>query len=256
MQRDDRFKRAGQQAFLIEMVDLLVAQGGSAILSEMNELLGTEHILAKRAVNEDVAKKVYKAIYEIEDVLRSGLDMSLGAKRNQLISPGNADGGVSSIVEKALGGMHKSGTCPITDVIDYAVPPEKGKKGLFLMKYESHDGEVTTGEIGCGAQIVAFTTGRGSPTGHPIAPVIKVTGNAKTYEFMKEMFDFDASGVISRGDSLKDTGRALLDLVISVANGELTSAERTGDDSLMCVARRHGYHVKSEEEIMNHCREV
>ena len=239
-----------------EMVDLLVAQGGSAILSEMNELLGTEHILAKRAVNEDVAKKVYKAIYEIEDVLRSGLDMSLGAKRNQLISPGNADGGVSSIVEKALGGMHKSGTCPITDVIDYATPPEKGKKGLFLMKYESHDGEVTTGEIGCGAQIVAFTTGRGSPTGHPIAPVIKVTGNAKTYEFMKEMFDFDASGVISRGDSLKDTGRALLDLVIRVANGELTSAERTGDDSLMCVARRHGYHVKSEEEIMNHCREV
>ncbi|MBQ9423897.1 MAG: UxaA family hydrolase, partial [Pyramidobacter sp.] len=143
-----------------EMVDDLVAQGGSAILSEMNELLGTEHILAKRAVNEDVAKKVYKAIYEIEDVLRSGLDMSLGAKRNQLISPGNADGGVSSIVEKALGGMHKSGTCPITDVIDYATPPEKGKKGLFLMKYESHDGEVTTGEIGCGAQIVAFTTGR------------------------------------------------------------------------------------------------
>jgi altronate dehydratase len=70
------------------------------------------------------------------------------------------------------------------------------------------------------------------------------------------MFDFDASGVISRGDSLKDTGRALLDLVIRVANGELTSAERTGDDSLMCVARRHGYHVKSEEEIMNHCREV
>ena len=239
-----------------EMVDQLVAQGGSAILSEMNELLGTEHILARRAVSEDVAKKVYKAIYEIEDVLRSGLDMSLGAKRNQLISPGNADGGVSSIVEKALGGMHKSGTCPITDVIDYAVPPEKGKKGLFLMKYESHDGEVTTGEIGCGAQIVAFTTGRGSPTGHPIAPVIKVTGNAKTYEFMKEMFDFDASGVISRGDSLKDTGRALLDLVIRVANGELTSAERTGDDSLMCVARRHGYHVKSEEEIMNHCREV
>lgn len=239
-----------------EMVDKLVAQGGSAILSEMNELLGTEHILARRAVSKEVADKVYKAIYEIEDVLRSGIDMRLGAKRNQLISPGNADGGVSSIVEKALGGMHKSGTCPIVDVIDYATPPEKGKKGLFLMKYESHDGEVTTGEIGCGAQIVAFTTGRSSPTGHPIAPVVKITGNEKTYKAMSEMFDFDASGIISCGDSLEDAGRALLDLVIRVAGGEQTQAEKTGDDSLMCIARRHGYHVKSEEEIMNHCREV
>ncbi|MDY3867908.1 MAG: UxaA family hydrolase, partial [Pyramidobacter sp.] len=156
-----------------EMADLLTAQGGSAILSELNELLGTEHILARRAVSKQVADKVYSAIYEIEDVLRSGLDMSLGAKRNQLISPGNADGGVSSIVEKALGGVHKSGTSPLVDVIDYATPPEKGAHGLFLMKYESHDGEVVTGMVGCGAQIVAFTTGRGTPAGHPLAPVIK-----------------------------------------------------------------------------------
>ena len=96
-----------------EMSDLLNALGGSTILSECNELLGTEGILARRAVNEDVAKKIYNAIYDIEDVLRSGLDNTLDAKRNQLISPGNFDGGVSSIVEKALGGMHKSGTAKI-----------------------------------------------------------------------------------------------------------------------------------------------
>ena len=239
-----------------EMVVRLIADGGSAILSEMNELLGTEDILAKRAVNKKVADKIYHAIYEIEDVLRSGLDISLGKKRNQLISPGNADGGVSSIVEKALGGVHKSGTSPIVDVIDYAVRPPKGEKGLFLMEYESHDGEVTTGEIGCGAQIIAFTTGRGTPTGHPIAPVIKVTGNAKTYAAMSEMFDFDASGIITRGDSLKETGEKLFELVIRVANGEQTAAERLGDDSLMCIARRHGYHRKNNEEIMNHCHEV
>lgn len=239
-----------------QMCDELIAHGGSAILSEMNELLGTEDILARRAVNKEVAKKIYHAIYEIEDVLRSGLDMSLGAGRNQLISPGNADGGVSSIVEKALGGMHKSGTSPIVDVIDYATRPEKGKKGLFLMKYESHDGEVTTGEVGCGAQIIAFTTGRGTPTGHPLAPVIKVTGNPKTYAHMHEMFDFDASPIITSGETLQEAGKKMLDLVIRVADGEQTAAERSGDDSLMCVARRHGYHHKSEEEIMNHCREV
>ena len=113
--------------FVGEMSDLLNALGGSTILSECNELLGTEGILARRAVNEDVAKKIYNAIYDIEDVLRSGLDNTLDAKRNQLISPGNFDGGVSSIVEKALGGMHKSGTAKIVDVIDYAVRPPEGK---------------------------------------------------------------------------------------------------------------------------------
>lgn len=236
-----------------EMADLLTAQGGSAILSELNELLGTEHILARRAVSKQVADKVYSAIYEIEDVLRSGLDMSLGAKRNQLISPGNADGGVSSIVEKALGGVHKSGTSPLVDVIDYATPPEKGAHGLFLMKYESHDGEVVTGMVGCGAQIVAFTTGRGTPAGHPLAPVIKVTGNQKTYGAMTELFDFDASGIISRGASVKDEGKALLDLVLRVANGEETSAEKMGGDELFCVARRHGYKRKTPEELMAHC---
>ena len=167
-----------------EMSDLLNALGGSTILSECNELLGTEGILARRAVNEDVAKKIYNAIYDIEDVLRSGLDNTLDAKRNQLISPGNFDGGVSSIVEKALGGMHKSGTAKIVDVIDYAVRPPEGKHGLFLMKYESHDAEVVTGMLGCGAQLVAFTTGRGTPAGHPIAPVVKLTGNSLIFNNM------------------------------------------------------------------------
>ena len=232
-----------------EMADLLVKAGGSAILSECNELLGTEDILAKRAVSEEVGRKIYDAIYEIEDVLRSGLDSRFGANRNQLISPGNFAGGVSSIVEKALGGVHKSGTSPIVDVIDYAQRPEKDKKGLFLMKYESHDAEVVTGMLGCGAQMVAFTTGRGNPTGHPIAPIIKITGNVKTYESMKENFDFDASGIISAGNTVREEGKALLDLVIRVANGEMTAAEKIGGDELFCVARRHGYKHKDAEEL-------
>ena len=78
-----------------------------------------------------------------------------------------------------MGGVLKSGTSPIVDVLDYSTPPASTPKGLYLMNYEGHDGEVVTGMIGCGAQIVAFTTGRGNPTGHPAAPVLKVTGNEK-----------------------------------------------------------------------------
>ena len=229
------------------MVDRVVAAGGSGILSELNELLGTEDMLARRAVSPEVAKKVYSAIYEIEDLLRNGRDTGLGENRNELISPGNFAGGVSSVVEKALGGVHKSGTSPIVDVLPYATAPEKGKKGLFLMDYESHDGEVVTGMIGCGAQIVAFTTGRGNPTGHPLAPVIKVTGNYKTYAHMQENFDFDASGIIQKGDSVEETGERLFEMVLRIANGEQkTTAELIGGDELFCVGRRHGYHLPDE----------
>lgn len=231
------------------MVDRLVASGGSAILSELNELLGTEDFLARRAVNPEVADKVYSAIYEIEDVLRSGLDFTLPENRNHLISRGNFDGGVSSIVEKALGGVHKSGSTPIVDVIEYACRPNADKNGLFLMNYESHDGEVVTGMIGCGAQMVAFTTGRGNPTGHPIAPVVKITGNEKTFRSMEENFDFNASGIISDGRPVEELGEELLGLIIRIANGEETTAEQIGGKELFCVGRRHGYKRKSREEL-------
>ena len=229
------------------MIDRVIDEGGSGILSELNELLGTEDMLARRAVSPEVAKKIYTSIYEIEDLLKKSRDTSLSGNRNELISPGNFAGGVSSVVEKALGGVHKSGTRPIVDVLPYAAAPEAGKHGLFLMDYESHDGEVVTGMIGCGAQIVAFTTGRGNPTGHPLAPVIKVTGNYKTYAHMQENFDFDASGIIQKGDTVEETGARLFEQVLRVANGEeKTAAERIGGDELFCIGRRHGYHLPDE----------
>lgn len=223
-----------------EVSDRVIAQGGSAILSELNELLGTEDILVKRAVNSQVGDKIYAAVKEIESVLRNGCDLRYPG-RNELISPGNFAGGVSSIVEKALGGVHKSGSSPIVDVLQYAEPPEEGKKGLFLMDYESHDGEVVTGMIGCGAQVVLFTTGRGNPTGHPLAPVIKITGNDYTYENMKDNFDYNAGAIITKGVPVEETGNELYELTMQVINGErLTSAERVGADELFCIARRQG----------------
>ena len=155
-------------------------------------------------------------------------------------------------MEKALGGVHKSGTAPIQDVLEYAIPPREDQHGLFLMNYESQDGEVVTGMVGCGSQLVAFTTGRGHATGHPLVPVLKITGNYKTYQAMQECFDFDASNIISDGISVETAGAQLLDLVIRVASGEEVAAELFGGNELFCVARRHGYHRKDAEELKQH----
>ena len=221
------------------MSDMLTAKGGSAILSELNELISTEDMLAARAANETVAKKIYEAVYEIEEVLRSGCDYRFPG-RNELISPGNFQGGISSIVEKALGGVHKSGNSPIVDVLDYAMPPEKGKRGLFLMKYESHDGEVVTGMVGCGAQIVTFTTGRGNPTGFPFVPVIKVTGNDSCFRKMEADMDYNASPIIAGTKTIKEMGEDFFNTVLRVASGEPVKAELMGADELFVIGRRQG----------------
>jgi altronate dehydratase large subunit len=221
------------------MSDRVVARGGNAILSECNELLGTEGILAARAVNSTVAEKIYGAIYEIEETLRYNRDERYPG-RNQLISPGNFDGGVSSVVDKALCGVHKSGSAPITDVLDYATAPAKGEKGLFLQKYESHDGEVVTGMVGCGAQIVAFTTGRGNPTGFPFVPVIKITGNEFSYHKMEEDIDLCTGDIISGKKTIQEMGRELYDLILRTASGEPTKPELLGGDELFVIGRRFG----------------
>lgn len=181
--------------------------------------------------------------------MNKGLDFSLATNRNHLISRGNFDGGVSSIVEKAMGGVLKSGTSPIVDVLDYSTPPVSTPKGLYLMNYESHDGEVVTGMIGCGAQIVASTTGRGNPTGHPAAPVLKVTGNEKTFGRMTENFDFDASPIISKRVSIESLGEKMYEQIIAVANGEPAKAELFGGRELFCVGRRHGCKRMTAEEV-------
>ncbi|SDP79816.1 UxaA family hydrolase [Desulforhopalus singaporensis] len=224
------------------MSDLLNQNGGSTILSELNELIGTEDMLAARAVNKEVADKIYNAIYGIEDKLLGGCDERYFG-RNELISPGNYDGGVSNIVEKALGGVYKGGTAPVVDVLEYAMPAPPEQKGLFLMNYESHDGEVVTGMIGCGAQLVAFTSGRGNPAGFPIAPVIKLTGNSMMLKKMRENFDFSAGEIISGEATIDEKGKELFELALSVANGQLTSAETLNGYELFCVARALGIQV-------------
>ncbi|MDR3589887.1 MAG: UxaA family hydrolase, partial [Negativicutes bacterium] len=157
--------------------DRLVAQGGSSILTELTELLGTEHILARRAVSEEVAKDILRVIRTMEERLERQIQNSSNEKRKHLISTGNYDGGLSSVVVKSLGGMKKSGNAQFVEVFKYGEAPTK--KGLLLLDGPGHDGEVTTGQVAAGAQIVCFPTGRGTPSGFPGVPVIKITGNPR-----------------------------------------------------------------------------
>ncbi len=215
--------------------DKLVAQGGSSILTELTELIGTEHILARRAVNQEVAADILQAIHNMEERLKRQTQNSSNAKRKNLISTGNYDGGLSSVVEKSLGGMKKSGNAQFVEVFKYGNSPTK--KGLLLLDGPGHDGEVTTGQVAAGAQIICFPTGRGTPSGFPGVPVIKITGNPKTYERMKENIDINAGAVITGQKTLQQAGEEIYQEIIAVASGKLTKAEVLGHDEQFCITR-------------------
>jgi len=215
--------------------DRLVAQGGSSILTELTELLGTEHILARRAINEQVAQDILRVIRNMEDRLKRQTQNSSNEKRKHLISTGNYDGGLSSVVEKSLGGMKKSGNAQFVEVFKYGEAPTK--KGLLLLDGPGHDGEVTTGQVAAGAQIICFPTGRGTPSGFPGVPVIKITGNPRTYERMKENIDINAGTVITGEKSLQEVGEEIYQEILAVASGKLSMAEVLGHDEQFCITR-------------------
>ena len=205
-----------------ELSDRIIEMGRTSILSETTEFIGAEHILAKRAKNEEIKEKIYGIIDRYEKSLES-----VGEKvRAGNPSPGNKAGGITTLEEKSLGCIHKGGTSIIQDVVDYAKPIEK--KGLIIMDTPGNDPSSIAGMIAGGAQIILFTSGRGTPTGNPIAPVIKITGNRITYENMEDNIDVDASHVIYGPESLEELGEKLLKEVIEVASGKLVKAEILG----------------------------
>ncbi len=205
-----------------ELSDRIIEMGGTSILSETTEFIGAEHILAKRAKNEEIKERIYGIIDRYEKSLES-----VGEKvRAGNPSPGNKAGGITTLEEKSLGCIHKGGTSIIQDVVDYAKPIEK--KGLVIMDTPGNDPSSIAGMIAGGAQIILFTSGRGTPTGNPIAPVIKITGNRITYENMEDNIDVDASHVIYGPESLEELGEKLLKEVIEVASGKLVKAEILG----------------------------
>lgn len=215
--------------------DKLVSQGGSSILSEITELIGTEDILARRAINEEVATEIRNTIFKTEEKLRRQTQNSSNKERTHLISTGNYAGGLSSVVEKSLGSMKKSGNAPFSGVIQYGHQPDK--KGLFLLDSPGHDGEVSTGEVAAGAQIILFPTGRGTPTGFPGVPVIKITGNPKTYKKMRENIDLNAGQVLTGEKTFEQMGNEIYQEILEVASGKYVKSEVLGHDEQFCVTR-------------------
>jgi altronate dehydratase large subunit len=205
------------------VADRLVEAGGSAVLGEIAEIMGAEHLLAARAPNAETAVKLLRVINRVEsEAMALGLDI-----RGTQPSPGNIRGGLTTIEEKSLGATHKGGErTALADVVGYAAPITR--RGLTVMDTPGLDVESVTGMVGGGAQAVVFTTGLGTPTGNPIAPVIKITGNARTAASMADNIDLDVSGVLDNRESLDAAASRLFDEVLAVCSGRETAAERLG----------------------------
>jgi altronate dehydratase large subunit len=204
--------------------DHFTSLGGATLLSETAEIMGAEHTLAARAQSPEVKRRLFTIVNQVESQAKAlGLDI-----RGTQPSPGNIRGGLSSIEEKSLGSAQKGGTRSVLRaVIGYADPvTERG--GLTMMDTTGLDVESVTGMVAGGAQLVLFTTGLGTPTGNPIAPVIKVTANPKTAASMADNTDFDCSPVLSGEESLDAAAQRLNDYTRSVAFGVKTSAEQLG----------------------------
>ncbi len=202
--------------------DLLIEAGGSVILAETTEIIGAEHLIAARAVTPEVARRCFDTINACEQLAKDmGVDMRGGQP-----TPGNIEGGLSSIEEKSLGCIHKAGTKPLQDVIDYAAPVVT--KGLVWMDTPGQDIEQLTGMVAGGCHLVVFTTGRGTCCGSPIAPTIKVATNTPLFERMNDNLDFNAGTIITGRESVDEVGRRLYAEMLAVADGKLTKAESLG----------------------------
>lgn len=203
--------------------DLLVADGGTAILSETTEFIGAEHILARRAVNQEVHDRLLEIVARYEKALRLvGEEVREGNP-----SPGNKAGGITTLEEKSLGCIHKGGHSVINAVYDYGKQVES-KQGLVIMDTPGNDPASLAAMIAGGAQVVVFSSGRGNPIGSPIAPVIKITGNKLTYAKMEDNTDLNTAPLIYGEKTLEQLGDELYTMVQEVASGKQTKAEALG----------------------------
>jgi altronate dehydratase large subunit len=202
------------------VADRLVDLGGAVVLGEIAEIMGAEHVLAGRAVRPEVGRRLLRVVDQVEaEAMSLGLDI-----RGTQPSPGNIRGGLTTIEEKSLGATHKGGErTPLADVVPYA--GRITQKGLTVMETPGLDVESVTGMVGGGAQVVVFTTGLGTPTGNPVAPVIKMTANARTARQMADNIDLDVSGVLADTETLDQAADRLFAEVLAVGSGRLVAAE-------------------------------
>lgn len=204
--------------------DKMVEYGATTVLSETTEFIGAEHILARRAKNEEVKQRIYDIVNRYEEHIK----MNTGEEvREGNPSPGNKEGGLTTLEEKSLGCIHKGGTTTVNAVYDYS-KQLKTSEGLVIMDTPGNDPSSVAGMVAGGCQIIVFSTGRGTPTGNPIAPVIKITGNRETAKTMKDNLDWDASPAIYGEKSMKELSDEYFEELIDFCNGKLTKAEELG----------------------------
>jgi altronate hydrolase len=207
--------------------DLLAVLGGRTILSEFPELCGVEQELINRGKNKDVGNRfiqLMRAYAARAAAVGSGFDMNP--------SPGNMRDGLLTDAMKSAGAAKKGGTSPVTAVLDY--PEYSTEPGLNLQCTPGNDVECVTAQVGAGASVVLFTTGLGTPTGNPIAPVVKLSTNSNLAERMHDIIDIDTGAVVAGEITIEQMGETILDLVIQVANGEVrTKAEQKAQEDFI-----------------------
>jgi altronate hydrolase len=202
-------------------VDLLVRQGGTAILSETPEIYGAEHLLTRRAVSREVGEKLIRRIKWWEDyTARNGNEM------NNNPSPGNKAGGLTTILEKSLGAVAKGGTTNLVDVYEYAEPVTA--KGFVYMDTPGYDPVSVTGQVAGGTNLICFTTGRGSAYGCKPAPSLKLATHSPLFARQEDDMDINCGTVIDGQESIADAGARVFALVLRTASGERTRSEQWG----------------------------
>lgn len=212
----------GSNPVVGDVSDQLIDLGASTMMSETIEFIGAEHVLARRGATPEIHNQIIKACQNFEEHLAAaGQDCRAGQP-----TPGNKDGGLSTLEEKSLGCIRKGGTRPIVEVVEEAVRPTKN--GAIIMDTPGYDIASVTSMVAGGCNVVIFTTGRGTPTGNAIAPVIKVTANSHTYQHMVDNMDMDLSEVITGNRTITEMSGEVLQEVVKVCNGKITKAEAFG----------------------------
>ena len=217
----DAYSGISANPALGKAVDLLIQNGGSAILSETPEIYGAEHLLTRRAINRDVAQKLLDRIHWWEDYTARE-----GAEINNNPSPGNKAGGLTTILEKSLGAVAKGGTTNLNDVYQYGEPV--AANGLVFMDTPGNDVVSITGMIAGGANMVCFTTGRGTVCGFKPVPTIKLATNSDMYQRMQDDMDVNCGAIIDRQATIDEMGESIFRLILEIASGKQSKSETLG----------------------------
>jgi len=218
----DSFSSITANPALGAAMDILVRHGGTAVLSETPEIYGVEHTLTRRAVTRAVGEKLIERIRWWKDVYALGRDVQI----NGVVSPGNQMGGLANILEKSLGSAMKGGTGPLMEVYKYAEAVKQ--KGFVFMDTPGYDPVSATGQIAGGANVVCFTTGRGSAFGCKPAPSIKLATNTPMYRKLEEDMDINCGQILDGSASMEQMAEQIFQLILRTASGEKTKSEQLG----------------------------